>query len=188
MEVEVKIPGNKQGNERQSVAVETQARRNDVYTVQKVDNVMEGDLVTFKVPPGGRLIISAPAESKEDLVYDRDQAASVRQSQQKNDEGKADAPAGTVNTPLTPMPAMTEQQKREQLAKDARAEEVKKAEALRDAEAKKIEERGKEQVKAVEQAKAQQQTMAGRPPGETPPKPGSPVGSPPSGNEGKDNK
>lgn len=76
--------------DRQVVHVETHARRNDAFNVLKVDDIHEGnDVVMFSVPSGGRLVLNTPYAGG-DVVYDPDQAAAVRPSQQVNDEGRAD--------------------------------------------------------------------------------------------------
>ena len=76
--------------DRQVVHVETHTRRNDAFNVQKVDDIHEGhDLVQFAVPNGGRLVLNTPFTGG-DVVYDPEQAAAIRSSQQQNDEGRAD--------------------------------------------------------------------------------------------------
>lgn len=160
MEVEIKISGREdvKDSERQSINVETHALRGDIYNVMKVDTMMENDTATFKVPAGGRLMIQLP-EGESEVVYDAAQGAAVRRGSQRNDEGVADAPEETLSMKAPDRPIGRVHTPPQSLADKAKAE----------AEAK---------------AKAQQQSGSGRPAGETPPKPGSPVGSPPSGNEG----
>ena len=53
--------------------------------------VNEGSPTTFTMRPGQRLVIEAK-ETDDDLVYDREQGAAVRRSNQRNDSGRADRP------------------------------------------------------------------------------------------------
>lgn len=172
MQIEMRIVKDTNDNvkrpesERKSVSVETHSRRGDSFNVDKTDNVMEGDTVLFAVPNGGRLILTTPQEVNE-VVYDRDQAAAVKTANQTGGN-VADKPPVTPSTapavtPVAPpRPTMTAAQPAPQPSR-------------------------LHQPNPVEAAKAAQQTTP-RPAGEKAPLPGSPVGSPPAGNEGKDNK
>jgi len=171
MKIEVKIPGveaNLADKDRRGVSVETHVKRNDTFNIQKVDTVMEGaESVTFEVPPGGRLVINTP-EAKEEMVYDKDQAASIRTSAQVNAADRADKP-GEVTIP----------------AKERAPEVVGRTPSATELQAKRDEEvRQRQQAdQAARQAAIEAQKKAV---GSTPPLPGSPaITSPPSGNEGK---
>lgn len=173
MQIEVRIVGPDQNvpqSERKSVSIETHVRRGDAFNIQKVDTVIEGDKpVTFTVPEGGRLILTTP-QTHETMVYDRDQSASVMPSRQS-------APTTVVaDKPIVPPPPpQNTAQPRVQTAQQPQPT-VPTAQPRPG------------QPNPTEATKAAQQTAAGRPAGEKPPLPGSPVGSPPAGNEGKDNK
>ena len=172
---------------RRTVDVQTHSRRGDMFNIDKSDSVIEGNDMVFNVPAGGRLVINTP-QVREDLVYDRDQAASIRMSNQVNTEMRADAP------------------NLEQIAKDKQAEaDVAKRQAEQaqkpvspDKSAPaptgtntasgqpapagvKVDTQGR--PNPTDMARVQQN--APRPAGEKAPLPGSPVGSPPAGNEGK---
>lgn len=185
MQIEVKLVGEKNASprDRKSLAVETHMRRNDVFVVQKVDNVLEGDSVVFNVPAGGRLVVTTP-EATEDLVYDRDQAAAVRPSAQRNDDSKADAPKGAT-PPSNPQP----QVQTRQTMFNPNAPQQPAPSGLQPRPQMRAEPTPQHPSapSKLEKQKAAQQT-APRPAGESPPLPGSPVGSPPHGNGGKDNK
>ena len=108
MRIEVRIvPDEGRDNvaekDRQVVHVETHARRNDAFNIQKVDDIHEGhDAVQFTVPNGGRLVINTPFTGG-DVVYDPEQAAAVRPSQQQNDEGRADKVSPTPTPTSKPL-------------------------------------------------------------------------------------
>lgn len=168
MQIEVKIVKDTNDNvkrpesERKSISVETHSRRGDSFNVDKTDNVMEGDTVLFTVPNGGRLVLTTPQEVNE-VIYDREQAAAVKTANQTGGN-VADKPPVTPSTApaatLTtpPRPTMAAPQPAPQPSR----------------------------VHQPNPVEAQQTTP--RPAGEKPPLSGSPVGSPPAGNEGKDNK
>lgn len=105
--------------DRRVVHIETHTRRNDAFNVQRIDDLIEGnDAMTITMPNGGRLVLNAP--KVDEVVYDPDQAAAVRPSQQQNDEGRADP----VNL--------------DQVAKDKQAEAdaaKRQAEAMKEAKA-----------------------------------------------------
>lgn len=94
MKVEIKILDEEDrrdvaAKDRRVVHVETHTRRNDAFNIQRIDDLMEGaDPMVINLPSGGRLVLNAPM--LDEVVYDRDQAASVRPSQQANDEGRVD--------------------------------------------------------------------------------------------------
>lgn len=75
---------------KRDVKVETHAHRGDMFNVERVESVLEGNSMVFMVPSGGRLVITTPG-GQDDFVYDREQGAAVRVSQQMNNDGKADA-------------------------------------------------------------------------------------------------
>ncbi len=153
---------------KQTVHVATHSRRGDMFNVDKNETIMEGSDMVFSVPAGGRLVIETP-QVREELVYDRDQAAAVRMSRQVNNEGRAD------------------QADLEQIAKDKQAEADRAKRQAEEAS------KPKEAVAPPPNGTkpnpttvaAAQQNPNTRPAGERPPLPGSPVGSPPAGNEGK---
>lgn len=93
MDVEVKIIGREgiAANDRETVNVETHGKRGDTFVVMKNDQVLENDTVTFRVPDGGRLMLTMP-EGGSEIVYDPVQGAAVRRDAQSNREGKADDP------------------------------------------------------------------------------------------------
>lgn len=182
MQIEVKIVGeqaNVPASERKSVTVETHARRGDMFNILKNDGVMQGDAVTFTVPSGGRLVITTP-ETHEELVYDRDQSATIRPSNQTapnapvadrpvTQGGAAPAPAppaGGTAPPTNPAPTTPPPPQRGAPQSAPQTTTPPRS-------------------NPTEAAKAAQQS-APRPAGEKAPLPGSPVGSPPAGNEGKD--
>ncbi len=82
--------------EREAIQVETHARRGDTFAVLRTDTFLGGaDAAVLSVPPGGRLVINTPL-SHEEAVYDRDQAAAVRPSQQAHPKHRmADKPVVT---------------------------------------------------------------------------------------------
>ncbi len=97
----IKREGDVPDSGRQAIHVETHERRGDIFTIQKLDTILEGDdVVTFTIPSGGRLVINTPL-THEEVVYDRDQAAAVRPSQQMGLEG-ADRPQPPA--PRVPVP------------------------------------------------------------------------------------
>lgn len=158
---------------RRSIAVETHSRRGDMFNVDKTQDVMEGSSQTFNVPTGGRLIVTTP-ETDEEFVYDRDQAASIRASHQKNDEGRADAPAVDPKAPPRPQMRASEPATPSQTPPKPGEAGSGKPDPVT----------GKMHPSDV----AKEQQSQPRPAGEKAPLPGSPVGSPPAGNEGKGNK
>lgn len=149
---------------RQSVHVAAHSRRGDGFNIDNNDTVMEGSDMVFHVPAGGRLVIDTP-QVREELVYDRDQAASVRMSQQLNSEGRPD----TADLDQVAKDKQNEADRAKQQAEDAKQrQEANKAPPPPN--------------NTNPTAAAQQQrTTEVRPAGEKPPLPGSPVGSPPSG-------
>lgn len=218
MDVEIKIIGREDvaQNDRQAITVETHGRRGDMYNVLKVDQVLEGDTVRFRVPGGGRLMFTMP-EAENEIVYDSAQGAAIRRSQQNDPEsGKADdprlegsgveprEPAGRVGVrPQEPGPMTSgsiaargepggvrplQQQQPPPGSPSMKAPapnpNPKPSDVQRFGNTPSPEE-AKKKAEAEAAAKQQQQTSQGRPPGETPPLPGSTVGSPPNGNEGK---
>lgn len=219
MDIEVKIVG-REGipqNERKDIQVEHHAKRGDVYNVMKIDTMLEGDTVTFRVPDGGRLMITTP-EGDNEIVYDAAQGAAVRRGSQENDEGKADDPRtgaqrGPSAKPMTEAEAAAERRRLSQQGAaggtikadlgqgrqgvmqstpvDLNAPQMGASHTTTQppTEAKKYgtsptPEEAKAKAEAEAKAKSMQQSGAGRPAGEKPPAAGSPVGSPPSGNEG----
>src|SRR6266403_4546649 len=82
--------------ERQTIHVETHERRGDTFAVVRTDTFLEGnDAPVLTVPSGGRLVINTPL-THEEVVYDRDQAAAVRPSQQTHPKHRmADKPVVT---------------------------------------------------------------------------------------------
>lgn len=54
------------------------------------DMVTNGEEMTFQVKPGQRVVIEAFPQPQ--MVYDREQGASINPALQKNDDGRADAP------------------------------------------------------------------------------------------------
>lgn len=154
------------------IHVETHAKRNDSFTIQRVDDVVEtGDgKATFTVPNGGRLVINTPL-THEEVVYDPNQAAAIRPSQQRLEPDRADPPVQGTDT----------RTRVGDTKPDASA--IEKAEAQRKAQDAVAKGASTGQVNPTAAAQAQQN--APRPPGEKAPLPGSPVGSPPHGNEGK---
>jgi hypothetical protein len=168
----------------------------------------ENGTAVFRVPPGGRLMIQVP-EGDNEVVYDSAQGAAVRRGAQQNDEGKADAPEGAQRGELRGQRPMTDAEvaaARNQPSNTGSvranlgpggAQPVSQPQQPAGSPSMRAPERNLGQTHTVQQspvdkakaeaeakAKQQQQSGSGRPAGETPPKPGSPVGSPPSGNEG----
>lgn len=185
MQIEVKIvgePDNVPASERKSITVETHARRGDMFNVLKNDGVMQGEATTFNVPSGGRLVITTP-ETHEALVYDRDQGATIRPSNQASPNASvADKPVtqgGTYTPPSVPPQAPN-------TAQPPIPPDTTPPPPQRGAPASAPTTQQPPPSTAERQKAAQQ--SAPRPPGEKAPLPGSPVGSPPAGNEGKDNK
>lgn len=175
--------------DRQAIHVETHARRGDSFSVQRVDTMLEGsDEAVFNVPSGGRIVINTPL-THEEMVYDRDQMASVRLSQQKNpgnmaaDKAVGTVPPGTVAPMPTPLPGQPQPDASRPQGMAPAGTTPAPAPANAETSGRRF-----KPENVVDTAKTQQQTSAGRPVGETPPAPGSSVGSPPSGNEGADKK
>jgi hypothetical protein len=217
MDIEVKIIGREDApdNDRRSVVVETHHKRGESYVVARADSVIENGEGRFRLPPGGRLIVTTP-EGDDEIVYDAAQGAAVRRSAQRDPEsGKADSALEPIEDPADTRPmgsgvrpgaTVTPNQPPntasgsiaaklgpgEEKTPLVQAQPHPSAPQMRanstPSRAPTPAETPEQKAKreTEERAKAQQQTMQGRPPGETPPKPGSPVGSPPSGNEGKD--
>lgn len=194
MEVKVEIIGKKdvKENERQSVTVETHRRRGDMFNVQKVDAVLENDSATFKLKGGDRLVITTP-EGDEEIVYDRDQGAAVRVGSQENTEGRADVSDGSVKAKLGPGETATPLGVRPptQTVTGTPAPQMRAAQSPQNPTGKPnpghtpTPEEAKKKADEEAKAKALSESGTGRPAGESPPLPGSPVGSPPHGNEGK---
>lgn len=194
MDIKVEIAGreNVPERDRQSVTVETHHKRGDVYNVAKVDTMFEGDTVVFRVPGGGRLMLVTP-EGENEVVYDPAQGAAVRRSSQQNEQGVADDPRTGDQRPATPIGARPVATGPDgsiktvsQPATDPNRPQMRATTSQKPNEPNKFmsaADRAKAEAEA--KAKAQQESGAGRPAGENPPKPGSPVGSPPDGNEGK---
>lgn len=165
-------------SDRRSATVETHVMRGDTWNIQKSDTLIENDSAVFRVKSGDRVVVTFPPEENE-AVYDAAQGAAVRRGAQEDNKEKADLPAGAIipsapkevppptNTAPFGQPASLGQQHKP--GQTISPEMQKAAQAKAEAEA---------------HAKAAQQSGAGRPPGEKPPLPGSPVGSPPAGNEG----
>lgn len=201
MQIELKIIGTTDPNvktpdsERKSISVETHARRGETFTIQKVDTIMEGEekATTFNIPTGGRLVVTTPLTTEE-IVYDPVQGAAIRKSAQVNQGAVADQSTGT----MPPLPNAQNTSQPRPLAPDTpppptgtdRASGITRGSVTPGQPVKGPEPSPDAAKKAEEQRAAQtsQTSGAGRPAGETPPRPGSPVGSPPSGNEGEDNK
>jgi hypothetical protein len=171
MQIKVEIvgePDNVPSSERKSITVETHARRGDTFNILKSDAVLQNTPTVFTVPSGGRLVLTTP-EGHEQVVMDNSQSAAIRpaaQDEPTNVTG-ADKPKGAVGNPAAAGGTDT-----------STPRGVPQAAPQNTAPANK---------NATEAAKAAAQT-APRPAGEKAPLPGSPVGSPPAGNEGKDNK
>lgn len=104
MQVKLEIVGpesNIPPSERKNVNVEVHMKRGDTWNVVRTQQVLEGDTAkVWDIPPDGRLIITTP-EAIEDMVYDRDQAASVRRSAQENVGGRADRVSDNIR-PTSP--------------------------------------------------------------------------------------
>src|SRR6266403_617979 len=82
--------------EREAIHVETHEKRGDTFAVVRTDTFLEeDDAPVLTVPLGGRLVINTPL-THEEVVYDRDQAAAVRPSQQTHPKHRmADKPVVT---------------------------------------------------------------------------------------------
>lgn len=200
MQVKVELVGpdsNIPPADRKNITVDVHAKRGDTFHVMRNHNLLEGDAAqVFSIPAGGRLVITTP-EAQEEMVYDRDQGASVRRSSQANAGLRADrasdnirpvdtpppqgmAPPPNVPPPTTPPPQGTS---RIQTAQPSQPRVQTQQQPYRAPDGGVV---GDPAAKAAEAARASQQGGTPRPAGEKPPLPGSPVGSPPDGNEGKD--
>jgi hypothetical protein len=209
MDVQIKIMGRDdvRDADRETVNVETHGRRGDDFVVMKADQVLENDEVVFRVPDGGRLILTMPVGGSE-IVYDPAQGAAVRKDAQNNAEGKADDPrtgeqrqaaelagrrpvvdkseapanqTGSVKANLGPGGLTPVGQPRPTPGQpQMRANQPQQSRVQTPPQTPEQ----KAKADEIEKAKQFQQSGAGRPAGEKPSAPGSTVGSPPSGNEG----
>jgi hypothetical protein len=195
-------------SEARSLQVEVVVPRGDTFNTHKVDTVLcDGEPTVFTVPDGGKLIISTPAATEE-LVYDKDQGAAIRKSQQVNDEPRADRahetrerveagrePLRSDNRdvagrePVAPVERVGSQGQDTRSAAERAASQPTRVTPPNVGGARIMppQQPTPGAPNSTEAAKAAQ-ADAPRPPGEKAPLPGSPVGSPPAGNEGKDNK
>ncbi|SRR6266404_7476991 len=108
MQIRVEIVPQDEGaseTERQTIHVETHERRGDTFAVVRTDTFLEGnDAPVLTVPSGGRLVINTPL-THEEVVYDRDQAAAVRPSQQAHPKHRmADKPVEAVHSEPEKLP------------------------------------------------------------------------------------
>lgn len=188
MDVEVKIIGREgiAANDRETVNVETHGKRGDTFVVMKNDQVLENDTVTFRVPDGGRLMLTMP-EGGSEIVYDPVQGAAVRRDAQSNRDGKADDPRTGEQRAAAELAGRRHDEAKRladaQIASGQRPMNAPQTTSRVTTPSETPEQKAKRE--AEEKAKAQQQSGAGRPAGEKPPAPGSTVGQPPSGNEGQ---
>lgn len=74
-----------------SALVETQHRRGDTFSIHRGEHLMNGDIATYTLPASGRLVINMPT-STEKPIYDRDQAAAIMPSAQRQGDEGADRP------------------------------------------------------------------------------------------------
>lgn len=188
MQVKVEIVGpdsNIPPADRKNIVVDVHARRGDTFHVLKSHSVLEGDAAqVFTVPAGGRLVVTTP-EANEEVVYDRDQGAAVKTTAQANAGLRADRVSDNVRPQTPPPPQGTVPPNPSRIQSGAPQQPQPRIQTQQQPFTPPGTQGGTDAAaKAQADAKAAQQSGAGRPAGEKPPLPGSPVGSPPHGNEG----
>lgn len=211
MQVKVELVGpdsNIPPADRKNISVDVHTKRGDTFHVMRNHNLLEGDAAqVFSIPAGGRLVITTP-EAQEEMVYDRDQGASVRRSSQANAGLRADRASDNIRPVDTPPTTPPEYRRAPTLPPQGMAplpnappttpppQGTSRIQTAQQSQPRVQTQQqpyqapggtpGDPAAKAAEAAKASQQGGTPRPAGEKPPLPGSPVGSPPDGNEGKD--
>lgn len=134
----VKVEFIKEDSEKElSALVETQHKRGDsTFTIHRGEQLINGDTATYTLPPSGRLVINMPTAT-EKPIYDRDQAAAVLSSAQRQGGEGADRPdqAEIIRTKERELEELKSAQRAQQETdqntreENARMEELKRAEA-----------------------------------------------------------
>lgn len=177
------INENRPQSEHVAVRVSTLTLRGDTWTTQKVDNVLcDGKDVVFTVPDGAQLHLATPLATEE-IVYDAAQGASIRKSQQANDDGRADRASEKVGPGITSETNL-ERAKREEAAADAARSAREKETALIGSQG--GDSRSPDQKLTGQPLHVPPGTRVTNPSAVGGPLPGSQGGSSPSGDVGKD--